>query len=84
MYFIKWGLQFSQSCNLFGVCFRAFSVSISDPCQTSATAGKLCFQESLLQQRNRIVSFKTMATENYFQTLDSGSEEEGMRNGTET
>lgn len=84
MYFIKWRLQFLQSCNLFGICFRAFSVSVSHPCQTSATAAKLCFQESLLQERNRIVLFKTMATENDFQTLGSGSEEQGMGNGTET
>lgn len=84
MYFIKWRLQFLKSCNLFGICFRAFSVSVSHPCQTLATAGKFCFQESLLQERNRIVLFKTTATENDFQTLGSGSEEQGMGNGTET
>lgn len=84
MYFIKWRLQFLQLCNLFEICFRAFSLSVSDSCQTSATAGKLCFQESLLQQRNRIVLFKTMATENDFQTLGSGSEEQGMGNGTDS
>lgn len=60
-----------------------FSLSESDPWDPSATAGKLCFQESLLQQRN-INLFKTKATENYSHTLCSDSEEQGMGSGTET
>lgn len=72
----------SHSCcpagNWVGICFRGFSVSESDHCQISATAGKLCLQENPLQQRNIINLFKTKNMGNYFQTLCSDSEEQGM------
>lgn len=67
-----------------GIGLGTASVSESDPCQPSATAATLLFQESLLQQRNMINLVKTKATENYSQTLCSNSEEQGMGSGTET